>query len=255
MAVRTDRITPNQTSKGVVFSEKSGIHQESSTALHAVGTRMKLDDGRTFYYARANGTAIAEAGRVITAIKQIASETDTSITEVAGSKEIGVTAVAATGASYEGGYFVTTTGTGKGQTHKIHSCTTTAAAGAATVYLYDELVTALSTGTAIMTLNPFYGVGEATTDGQIAQILGVNPIPVTANYYFWLQTYGWAATMRGDSTGAEAEEQSLISHASGSSFLTTTGGGVGKQEAGYHIYDGVDGVSSEWELSFLKCVA
>lgn len=257
MAVRTDRTAPFQDSVGAVFSEKSGIHQESSTALHKVGTRMKLSDGRTFYYAKNGGTAVTEPGRVMGAIKQVASESDTSITEVAGTREIAVTAVAATGVSYVGGYFVVATGTGQGQTHKIADCTTTAAAGTATVYLYDELVTALTAATAVMTINPFWGLGVGTTEGQIMLVLGVTPIAVTANYYFWLQTWGWASCLSGDSLGADGagDERVCTTSTTGVSTLSTAAEAVaGAQVIGYRSYDSADTVSGEWDLNYLTCM-
>lgn len=254
---RTDRVTPNQDTPGVAFAQKSGIHQESSTALHKVGTRLKLDDGRTFYYAKCGGTGVVKVGQLIGNKKLVATEKDTNLSASysAGSKDIVITAVAATGASYNGGYFTVVSGTGIGQTHKIHNCTVAAAAGTPTVSLYDGLSTALdTTSDTIITVNPFWGVGTVTTDGQIVQVLGTNPIPVTANYYFWLQTYGWACVMRGDSTGTEQEERSCFSHASGESTLTTSGGVAGAQKVGYHVYDSTDGVSGEWDLIHLQCV-
>ena len=253
MAVRTDRVSPNQASQGVIYAEKSGLYQESSTALHEVGTRMKLQDGRTFYYAKCRA-AIPEAGRAVGAIQLVQGEEDTSVTEAIGSKELSVTAVAQTGVSYVNGYALVISGTGAGQTHKIRDCTTTAAAGTATVYLYDELVTATSTANVILYTNPFWNVGESLTNGQECLYLGVNPIAVTANYYFWLQTWGWASTMAGDSLGNAVAERECFASATGSSTLSTSVGAVGRQVIGYRTYDSVDAVAGEWELTYLTCV-
>jgi len=258
MGLRTDPVTPNLPTPGVAFSQKAGLHQESATALHPVGTRLKLDDGRTFYYCKCGGTGVVKVGQVIAAKQIIASEKDTNLSaaEVISSREISVTAVAATGVSYEGGYLTVVGGTGIGQTHKIRNCTTTAAAGTALVTLYDGLAVALDTSSdTILIPNPFWGVGTELTNGQQVQVLGTNMIPMTANYYSWLQTYGWASMYRGDSTGTEQEERSCFSHASGQSVLTTSGGVVGAQKIGYHVYDSADGVSTEWDLVFLTCVA
>ncbi len=261
MGVRTDPVTPNQTSPGVVGTNaKANIYQESSTALHDVGTRMKLSDGRTFYYCRAGSAGIVEPGRLVASILITDDEEDINLAaaEVIGSKEISVLAVAATGTTYVGGYFTVVAGTGAGQTHKIRNCSATAAAGTATVHLYDELVTALDTSSdTVLIANPFYGVEDEVTagDGQISQVLGVAPISVTANYYFWLQTYGWASTLRGDTTGNVAPERTCYPHANGTSVLTTSGGVAGAQIIGYQINDSDEhGVAGEWELTLLTCI-
>lgn len=258
MAVRTDRVTPNQVSPGVILvPEKANIWQESSTALVSVGTRLKLNDGRTFYYAKCGPTAVPEPGRVIVAKELTDTEEDTNLAaaETIGSREISILAAAQTGVSYVGGYFVVIAGTGAGQTHKIRDITTTAAAGTATVYLYDELVTALdTTSDTVCYPNPFWNVGEETTNGRQVQILGVSPIAVTAGYYFWLQTWGWASAMSGDSLGNAANERECITTTTGSSVISTAGGVAGAQILGFRVYDSADAVSGEWELTYLRCV-
>jgi hypothetical protein len=190
------------------------------------------------------------------------SQEDTNLPSAvaAGAKELTVTEATATGVTrgaYADGYMVVVANTGRGQIYKIRDNSAVQASGTTlTFYLYDEIVTALDiTSDVVFTKNPFDGVRIGTASKGIqGQTLGTNLIPLTASYYFWLQTWGWASLLRGDSTGQDKQERILTPHASGCSTLTTSGGVPGAQNIGYHVYDSVDGVSGEWELSYLRCV-
>ncbi len=254
MATRTDLVTPSsRTGSGVAFAEKSGIHQESSTARHKVGTRLKLDDGRTFYYAKNGSTAVNRPGVLLSGVSMLVTEKDTNLTtaQAIGDKEIGYTSVGTfTRSELADGYFTVVAGTGRGQMYKIRD-NTAMAASAGTIYLYDPLVTALdTTSDVVVTPSPFRHVkrdGAAT-----AWTLGTNLIPLTAAYYFWLQTYGWASVLINIKEGEVNTERILFKHASGISGLVTAGGDVGASPLGSFVYDSADvPAAKDWALVHL----
>jgi hypothetical protein len=218
---------------------------------------MKMSDGRTFYYCKNGTQAVSRPGVLMFAEQLVDTEEDTNLASAhaAGSKDITFTATGTvTADEYAGGFLYVIDGGGKGQCHKIRSNEAISAASTGKVYLYDEIVTALTTASDVVLIpNPFNGVNR--TSSSKALCMGINMIPLTASYHFWLQTWGWAFPLRGDSLGGDTgDEQILISHASGQSVLATAGGGVGAQEIGNNVYDSTDTTSGEWDLAYLRCI-
>jgi hypothetical protein len=245
---RTDKYPGQELAKTGLIKGKQGIYEESSTAKHTVGERMCLGDGRVFYYAKMGSTGAVRPG-VMLAANLDQGEADTSVTESIGDKTIAAfTTVGAMGPNSVGGYFNCTTGTGQGQTHKIADVTQSTTSGASDIHLHDELNVALSSATGVIVHNPFFAV-EVPTDA-IQMRLGVALIATTANYYFWLQTYGWVGLLRGDSLGDLATEREL--QATGVSVLSTNAGVIGAQLLGWNTYYSTDVTTSQWHLGFLN---
>ena len=252
---RTDISAPTSMARTGAATQKQGLYEESSTALHEIGTRLCLNDGRVFYYAK-NGSSALAVGSVVVASQIVTTETVDNIAtaHAAGKKDISWVAVGTiTKDLYEQGWLVVNGGTGAGQTHKIYKNEAISASGSGKIYLNDGLVTALDT-TSDVTLykSLFNGVGVGTPGvAQQALALGTNPVAVTASYYFWLQTYGWACIKSGDALGNANNEREVFVHASGVTAISTANGAAGRQILGYRTYDSADAVASEWELVFI----
>jgi hypothetical protein len=183
-----------ETTTGLVIQQ--GLFEESLTAKHKVGTRMQLVDGRVFYYAKAGGTL--SAGKLCASVVTLSGheDVDTSAQSI-GDKEVTVTlnTTAATADLYAEGWISTRETGGVGQMLKIKSHPVQAATtGTVVLTLYDPVTTALlSTGQADLMQNPFMDVIVAATTTEPAA--GIPLIPVTNNYFAWLQTWGPAACL------------------------------------------------------------
>ena len=175
---------------------------ESSAQKRPLGTRMELPDGRVFRYAKAGGVAL-DIGKLMAAavvttghIKDLA---------VAATAAIGDTSLTITNAStaitenqYAEGYVFFNTAAGQGQicTIRSHPAETTTS-GSCVLRLEDEdaLTVALTTSSKVGLRKNVYKdvIVSPTTITGIP--IGVTPIAVTLNYYFWIQTWGPAAVL------------------------------------------------------------
>ena len=117
-----------------------------------------------------------------------------------GSKSITLTlgATAATKNQYAEGYLFVNDATGEGYTYKIRTHPAAAASGSLTLTLYDPVQVALVASTSEVTLlaSPFSSVTHSATEESVPA--GIPPIAVTSGYYLWLQTWGYANCLRGD---------------------------------------------------------
>jgi hypothetical protein len=120
-----------------------------------------------------------------------------------GDTSIGVTlaGTVTTADQYADGYIHIQSSTGAGSVYKIKSNNAAASASVCTITLYpnDKLKVAVASGTATAGLryNEYYGcVIRAASTAQVAPPVGVTPVGVTANYYFWIQTRGPAAVLQ-----------------------------------------------------------
>ncbi len=244
---RTDKY-PGQSHAGVgLISGKQGLYEASSTRRHTVGERLCLGDGRVFRYAKMGSTATKRPGLMLAADVD-AANADTSVTMAIGEKdEPTFTTVGACGPAVVGGTFGVTTGTGAGQSYKIAGVSPGTTSSTSTIHLHDGVRATITTATAVLANNPFYGV-EIPVDGA-QMMLGAALIIVPANQYFWLQTFGWIAVVRGDSLGDLAGEREL--QASGVTALATANGALGAQAIGYSCYNGMNATDTEWHIIFL----
>lgn len=182
-----------------------GILQESQSKNSPLGTRLALNDGRIFRYAlnSSAGTALLPAqlvqspANLSTEINlnddaRIPAKGDTSITLITGSS------IAAD--LFADGYIYTDDDTGEGQFYKIKSHP--AADSASCVFtLYDSVRTACAAATTYgLQKNPYNLtiIQVASGSTQTGRTVGVPLIPVTASYFYWLQTWGdglgWVTT-------------------------------------------------------------
>ena len=50
---------------GIIWADFGAEKKETASAEHALGTKMVLPDGRTFYYAKNSSAAITSAGMIV----------------------------------------------------------------------------------------------------------------------------------------------------------------------------------------------
>jgi hypothetical protein len=173
-----------------------GLYQISSSAKEMVGTMRVTRDGRIFRYAKAGGTALV-AGRCSVAP---AIAADVMNEACAGAHALGdlqftetITAAAAAYAENEfrGGFLQINDATGEGHQYMIDSSTAVAIGGTSiTLTLAEAIRVALVAATSEFTLakSPWFGAAVSSTEENLP--IGIAPVPVTANYYYWAQTHG-----------------------------------------------------------------
>lgn len=166
-----------------------GVYEESAIAKTTLGYRIEFADGRVFRYAKAGATALSpgkfvKAGAIEHVINYAVEAAATT-----GAHIVTLTTTSAC-TTVEEGYLQINDAAGEGIQYKIKFTRANATTSTSTdVTLYDPIATALtvsSEGTILY--NPYEQceIVSAITD----IVLGVPPIAVTAEYYFWLQTWG-----------------------------------------------------------------
>ena len=177
-----------------------GIYEANATQVAEIGQRILVGD-RVFRYAYAGGVALI-AGTLVKSA-QVPAEVNKAVAAAAaiGAKSVTVTTAAAQ-LYLAGGYMVVNDVTGEGHCYKIKSSVANATTATSTdITLYDPLAVALTTSSEVELYGSLYydlDLSATVTD----QISGIPPIAVTANYYFWLQTWGPCAALVGATTAA-----------------------------------------------------
>jgi hypothetical protein len=177
------------------------IYSESATAKHQIGDKCRMSDGRVFHYAY-NGAGALVAGNVVQNSVCTAGHNGMVPTAVSAIGETKVQVVPLTLAivvnEYRNGYLWINAGAGAGIAYKIKSNPAIVGDVAGYIYLYDPLkvATVVATSKISVVRNPWYGtIKAAVTVSGIP--VGVAPIAVTANYYYWCQTWGPGVVLAG----------------------------------------------------------
>jgi len=183
------------------------IYEESSTAKCKLGARLVLGD-RVFRYCK-NGSIALAAGKLLQSASTYGfGETQqngtVATTGAAGSNSIVVTLSGTSTLTLDAlkdGYLGVYDGTGGvGQTYRIKGNTAAGVTSNTTITLYDQIVTAIvTTDMTTLTKSPFGAVVVAATTLTGIPI-GVPLIAITANYYFWSQTWGPVTCLVGTTT-------------------------------------------------------
>ena len=225
-----------------------GIYEESATAKAELGHRIQVGD-RTFHYAYAGGTALI-AGTLVTPAEWLAGTLEVNLAvgtaAAVGTYSIPNITSAAAQLNLAGGYMVVNVVAGEGQCYKIRSSAANATTATSTdLVLYDPLETALTTSSQVeLYSSPYFDLDlEAAITAHIS---GVPPIAVTANYYFWLQTWGPAAVLVGATTAAG---DMLVPHTTDGSV--SPGAAYTSNIIGYAL---TAGTATEYNGAFLRLV-
>lgn len=185
-----------ETTTGLVIQQ--GLFQESEELKHAIGTRLQLADGRVFYYAKAGAGALA-AGSLNFQATPISGHEDCDVAAAVAvlDKQITLTPATApvTANQYAEGFVsVRTAADGLGQMRKIRGHPAAAIAADVVVDTYDPFTAAISVAAqADLVKNPYDEVIESTTEENLPS--GAPLIAVTADWYFWNQTWGPASIL------------------------------------------------------------
>jgi len=170
-----------------------GLYDESSVALQRIGTVRALDDGRVFVYAR-NGAATLATCKLNQTAVNAADHKECVVSDTAiGASRIYLTLNGSTAAAanlFKDGYLYINKNTGVGQLLKIRGHAAITGGGAGYIELYDQLrIATASSAEASLLKHPQDGVVVCPTT-LTGAATGVNPIAVTASYYFWNQVKG-----------------------------------------------------------------
>jgi len=173
---------------------RQGIYEESSVQKTDLGRFIDFEDGRRFRYCK-NGAVGLTIGVMTMAPALVANHKDqvqTGYGMSIGQKVVNVllTTTAPTAGQYNDGFLLCGKGTGLGQLYRIKKHTT--AIAPCVITLYDPIITAVPAASEItLTPNKRNGVLVAAITPAGA-FIGIPLIDVTAGYYFWAQTRGYA---------------------------------------------------------------
>ena len=223
-----------------------GIYEENSVQQYPLGFRVPLSDGRVFHYAE-NASSTLAPGKLIGSPLTF-GERENTITVAAPQFATQVTYTAAgtiTSNQYQDGFLCVADGAGEGMQYKIKSHPAIASAATGIITLYDGIITALDTTSDVILIPSLYKDVLLNPD-VVLKTLGVPPIPVTADYFFWTQTWGQAMVLCGDSLGNAATERWCVPAGATGEFLSTAGGVPGTETIGYQIGDSSDVVDTEY---------
>lgn len=196
-----------------VYLTDDMVKTQSAVKKFPLGTRGITSDGRVFRYALNGATALSAARLIMRAAVDNAefstgnyiSTAMGTITSTWSSLDIYCTwdATSTFGLDkFADGYMVTSGTTGPGQMVRLKGNTTGVGATASQVVTLklkedSRLSASITTAQEIsLFLNPYKGtlVNLGTTGGKSC-VLGIAPMAVTANYYYWLQTWGPAVAI------------------------------------------------------------
>ena len=199
---------------------------ETSDQRQKLGTRASTPDGRVFYYARNGSAAITTAGMIVDAAAAFAIAAH-DMDVPANANAVGTTAVSVevpttdlTKDQYADGYLIFNDGPGEGEVYRIKSHPKHDASDDNTVIITIDEPDGLATATTTSSLfgifvNPYSAVKVIDGDGTMETgALGVTTIPMTANYYGWIQTAGIGSVAIGAAVGVVGDALQ-ISQASG----------------------------------------
>ena len=196
---------------------------ETSSQKQKLGTRAVTPDGRVFYYAENSGSAITTAGQIVDGIAAVGAHDMDLAAAATSANELSFTSgtsLTVTKNQYKDGYVYFNDGPGQGEVYRIKENTAVSSATGLkiTVDEPDGIRTALTTSSLFgLMYNPYKDVKIIDGDGTMTTgPLGVTTIPVTADYFCWIQTAGPAAVLSGAVVGIVGDAIG-VSQASGES--------------------------------------
>jgi len=196
---------------------------ETSSQKQKLGTRAVTPDGRVFYYAENSGSAITTSGQIVDGIAAVGAHDMDLAAAATSANELSFTSgtsLTVTKNQYKDGYVYFNDGPGQGEVYRIKENTAVSSATGLkiTVDEPDGIRTALTTSSLFgLMYSPYKDVKIIDGDGTMTTgPLGVTTIPVTADYFCWIQTAGPAAVLSGAVVGIVGDAIG-VSQASGES--------------------------------------
>lgn len=182
----------------VITSGESKRHSEENFAACPLGTIGRTPDGRFFRYSKASSAAIG-AGRLtqlVPAHTNLRSDLDVAEAAEAGALYIPVTTPNNAQGDivkdqFKGGYIFVMDNAGEGHLYTIESHEAVARNSRFDVPIMDDsLAVAVGTTTDVGLVEPFGKVQIHDQGGSKELMMGVAPVAVAANEYFWNQFRG-----------------------------------------------------------------
>ena len=206
---------------GTIYGAFGDEQKETADAFHALGTKMILPDGRTFYYAQNSSAAISTAGMIVDGKAAVAAhDMDVAATATSAGEFTFTsgTSLTVTEDQYKDGYVIFNDGPGEGEIYRVLSNTAVSGATGLSITVASPLATALTTSSLFgLYVSPYADVKLIDGDGTMTTgPVGVTAIPVTASYYCWLQTSGIGSVAIG-AASAVIGDGIQVSQASGES--------------------------------------
>ena len=179
---------------------KQGILATSADKKEELGTLRITHDGRKFRYARAGAAALA-AGKIGIAVTLHAGVIDENCASAHAIGEKIFTETITAGGVYptnyfSGGFLQANDATGEGHQYYIEASTAIAAGDTSvTLELSDPIRVALVAVTTQFSIiaSPWMAVTESATEENMP--VGVAPVVVPINHYYWAQTGGIACVL------------------------------------------------------------
>jgi hypothetical protein len=174
-------------------NETESYRTQSTENTPSVGTKMVIEDGRTFRWAENGGVAAVNA-RVFMSIAPAGGHLDEAVGTIAAGETIitGVVATALNPAAdlFKNGYLFVTAITQLDPVHRIKS-NTLFASNTGTITLYNPLLTAIaSTDTVTYVENPFRDIVVGLASAYTAPPVGVIVRAIALDEYGWIATGG-----------------------------------------------------------------
>jgi hypothetical protein len=180
---------------------------ETSDQKQRLGTRAVLPDGRVFYYAENSSAAITTGGQIVDGIAAVgAHDGDLATAALAAGSLTATTTTSLTVTlnQYKDGYLFINDNAAQGEVYRVKSNTAVASAAGCEITIdeSDGIRTAFTTSTQFgLMYSPYKDVKIIDGNGTMTTgPLGVTTIPVTADYFCWVQTAGPAAVLSGAAT-------------------------------------------------------
>jgi len=176
-----------------------------------LSTRMHVPDGRVFRYAKAGSVALS-VGKLVSSAAREPQHANLSVDAAGGA--IGdnlitftLSDVAVALGEYNDGLIYVNDGSKQGHVYRINTHVAAAAGVTLSVGLHTRLITALGTLDQVTLIKNTYNGVAVSQALKAERAVGVPPKDITANLFFWAQTYGPVAILQ-DGTLFEARDVS-----------------------------------------------
>ncbi len=184
-------------------NETETYRTQTSEDTPSVGTKLVIEDGRTFRWVENGGVAAVNA-RVFMSVAPSANFLDEAVDTMAAGATVltGVGATAGNGAAslFKNGYVFVTEIAQLDPVHRIKDNTLiTAAATTGTITLYNPLLDAIASGETITYVeNPFRDIVIGVSASYTAPPVGVICTAIALDEYGWIATGGPAKVLYED---------------------------------------------------------
>ena len=163
-----------------------------SDQRHVLGTRLVLQDGRTFRFVENGGTLLV-AGNVIQAEAPGANFDELVIAAAAAGEESVTVTLGSTAAAkdlFAEGYLFVEDDAGESYLYPVRSHPAASTSATMVVTIWNSIQVALTASSTVLLLKSLYkDVIQLPTTGT-GDIVGVAVSPIAADQYGWIQTHG-----------------------------------------------------------------